>query len=213
MKDRVIALKAAASRSANPLEMDLLRHRMTVNNPMYRKEVVKKMVRRPNGLEKKILLWLHHHQIPLSYTGNFSVWVGPHVRGGWRNPDFANVEKRAALLAHGTYWHQDEKANQEEVDDYVSMVLRLLGDEQAHGPFNMTAPQPVTNAEFTRTLAGTLHRPAFFIAPAFILRLALGERAALMLEGQRVLPTKLSASGYQFKFPDLNSALNDVLSR
>ena len=98
------------------------------------------------------------------------------------------------------------------IDDYVQMVLSLLDDEQLRGPFNMTAPQPVTNAEFTRTLARVLHRPAIFAAPALVLRLAMGERASLLLEGQRVLPTRLAAAGYQFKFPDLASALNDVLS-
>ncbi len=99
------------------------------------------------------------------------------------------------------------------IDDYVQMVLSLLEDEQMRGPFNMTAPQPVTNAEFTRTLAHALHRPAIFVAPGLVLRLAMGERAALLLEGQRVLPVKLAASGYQFKFPVLVSALKDVLSR
>jgi uncharacterized protein (TIGR01777 family) len=99
------------------------------------------------------------------------------------------------------------------IDDYVQMVLSLLDDELSRGPFNMTAPQPVTNAEFTRTLAHTLHRPAIFAAPGRVLRLAMGERASLLLEGQRVLPTRLAAAGYQFKFPDLASALNDVLSR
>jgi uncharacterized protein (TIGR01777 family) len=99
------------------------------------------------------------------------------------------------------------------IEDYVSMVLSLLDDEQMRGRFNMTAPQPVTNAEFTRMLAQVLHRPAIFAAPALVLRLAMGERAALILEGQRVLPARLAAAGYQFKFPDLTSALNDVLSR
>lgn len=99
------------------------------------------------------------------------------------------------------------------IDDYVSMVQRLLNDEQMRGPFNMTAPQPVTNAEFTRTLAHTLHRPAIFAAPGVVLRVAMGERAALLLDGQRVLPTRLAAAGYQFKFPDLSGALDDLLNR
>jgi uncharacterized protein len=99
------------------------------------------------------------------------------------------------------------------IEDYVEMVLRLLNDEQMHGPFNMTALQPVTNAEFTRTLAHALRRPAFFAAPGLVLRLVMGERAALILEGQRVLPTRMVATGYQFKFPDLSSALDDLLSR
>jgi uncharacterized protein (TIGR01777 family) len=99
------------------------------------------------------------------------------------------------------------------IDDYVAMVQRLLDDEQMRGPFNMTAPQPVTNAEFTRTLAHTLHRPAVFAAPGVVLRVVMGERAALLLEGQRVLPTRLAAAGFQFKFPALSSALDDLLNR
>jgi hypothetical protein len=113
-----------------------------------------------------------------------------------------------ARLGDGKHW-----MSWVHIDDYVAMVLRLLDDEQMRGPFNMTAPQPVTNAEFTRTLARTLHRPAIFAAPAMVLRLAMGERAALLLEGQRALPAKLTAAGYQFKFPDLGRALDDLLSR
>lgn len=97
------------------------------------------------------------------------------------------------------------------ISDYVAFVLHLLHDGQAHGPFNMTAPQPVTNAEFTRTLAHSLHRPAFLCAPEAVLRLAMGERAALLLEGQRVFPANLVASGGQFKFPDLAGALEELL--
>lgn len=97
------------------------------------------------------------------------------------------------------------------IEDYAQMVLRLLRDEQMRGPFNMTAPQPVTNADFTQTLASALHRPAFFTAPAMMLRLAMGERAALLLEGQRVLPAKLTTAGHQFKFARLAGALAQLL--
>jgi len=97
------------------------------------------------------------------------------------------------------------------IDDYVAQVLRLLQDAQAHGPFNMAAPQPVTNAEFTRTLAHVLHRPAFFVAPGFMLKMTMGERSALLLEGQRVLPVRLEAAGARFAFADLESALRALL--
>jgi uncharacterized protein (TIGR01777 family) len=113
-----------------------------------------------------------------------------------------------ARLGNGKQW-----MSWVHIDDYVSMVLRLLDGQQMRGPFNMTAPQPVTNAEFTRTLARTLHRPAIFAAPGMALRLSMGERAALLLEGQCVLPDKLTAAGYQFTFPDLISALNDLFER
>lgn len=97
------------------------------------------------------------------------------------------------------------------IDDYVRHVRRLLVDAQLDGPFNMTSPQPVTNAEFTRTLAAVLRRPAPFAAPSAMLKLAMGERAALVLEGQRVLPARLDAIGEGCAFPDLASALHAIL--
>ncbi|OHC90555.1 MAG: TIGR01777 family protein, partial [Sideroxydans sp. RIFOXYD2_FULL_59_7] len=97
------------------------------------------------------------------------------------------------------------------IDDYVKYLLHLLQDEQLSGPFDMTTPQPVTNAEFTRILAMVLHRPAPFSAPVAMLKLAMGERAALVLEGQRVLPARLRASGVQCTYPDLESALRAIL--
>lgn len=96
-------------------------------------------------------------------------------------------------------------------DDYVAMLLSLLHDAQASGPYNMTAPQPVTNAEFTATLAQSLHRPALFVAPALVLKLAMGERACLLLEGQKVLPSKMSAAGYHFQYAHLRDALDNLL--
>ena len=90
------------------------------------------------------------------------------------------------------------------------MVLRLLRDEQTHGPYNMAAPNPVTNAEFTAALAAALHRPAFFVAPAALLKLAMGERASLLLEGQRGLPKKMEAGHFRFTFPTLEGALRDL---
>ena len=97
------------------------------------------------------------------------------------------------------------------IADYVASVLRLLNDGQARGPFNMTAPQPVTNAEFTRALAESLHRRVFLFAPEPVLTLVMGERAALLVEGQRVFPAKLVAEGGVFKYPDLAGALDDLL--
>lgn len=97
------------------------------------------------------------------------------------------------------------------IDDYVAMVLRLLHDARANGPYNMTAPQPATNAEFTAALAKALHRPALFAAPALLLKLAMGERACLLLEGQKVLPGKMTAAGYRFQFADLDDALGNLL--
>lgn len=97
------------------------------------------------------------------------------------------------------------------IDDYVAMVLRLLNDASLNGAFNMTAPAPVTNAEFTQTLAQALHRPALFVAPSFVMKLAMGERACLLLEGQRVIPKRIQSSDFQFAHPRLDGALQDLL--
>jgi len=97
------------------------------------------------------------------------------------------------------------------IDDYVAMVVRLLNDASLNGAYNMTAPAPVTNVEFTQTLAQALHRPALFVAPSFALKLAMGERACLLLEGQRVIPKRIESSGFQFTHPRLDGALQDLL--
>jgi hypothetical protein len=98
------------------------------------------------------------------------------------------------------------------IEDCVAIMLRLLRDDQTHGPYNVTTPQPVTNAEFTRTLASVLHRPAPFVVPAALLRLSMGESASLLLEGQRVLPKKLESAHYRFQFPELRGALENLLN-
>lgn len=97
------------------------------------------------------------------------------------------------------------------IDDYVALVLRLLTEPGAIGIFNMTAPKPVSNKEFTDTLAKTLCRPAFLFAPALALKLGLGERAYLLLGGQRVIPAKAQALGYEFIYPELDGALKSLL--
>ncbi|HQF86682.1 MAG TPA: TIGR01777 family oxidoreductase [Acidobacteriota bacterium] len=99
-------------------------------------------------------------------------------------------------------------------DDVVGAIHHALMDPDVIGPVNVTAPTPVTNADFTRTLATVLRRPAVLPVPAAALRLAFGELAdALMLYGQRALPGRLLAAGYVFRFPDLESALRHELGR
>jgi len=96
----------------------------------------------------------------------------------------------------------------------VGMVRFALANSTLSGPTNAVSPSPVQNAEFTRVLAKTLHRPALFPAPAFALRLALGEMAdALLLSSQRVKPSKLEEAGYKFAHPDLPAALAEVLQK
>jgi uncharacterized protein (TIGR01777 family) len=98
------------------------------------------------------------------------------------------------------------------IDDYVAIVVRLLHQAKVSAAYNLTAPQPVSNAEFTATLAGTLHRPAWLVAPAALLNLLLGERAGLLLHGQRVLPDKISIAGYQFRYASLGAALHNLFA-
>lgn len=100
------------------------------------------------------------------------------------------------------------------LDDAVGAIHHALITESLAGPVNAVAPSPVTNAEFTRTLARVLRRPAIAPLPVFAARLAFGEMAdALLLASQRVLPDRLQATGYGFRFPDLEGALRHLLGR
>jgi len=99
------------------------------------------------------------------------------------------------------------------LEDAVEITRLTIVDERLAGPVNVVAPNPVRNAEFTRVVASALHRPAIFPAPAFALRLALGEMAGpLLLSSQRAIPEKLLAAGYQFRSDDFSSALRAMLS-
>jgi uncharacterized protein (TIGR01777 family) len=96
--------------------------------------------------------------------------------------------------------------------DVVGVIRYALENVAVTGAVNVVAPQPVRNAEFTRELARAMHRPAIFPAPAFALRLALGEMAdALLLSSQRVKPAFLERERYPFLHPDLPSALATIL--
>jgi uncharacterized protein (TIGR01777 family) len=96
--------------------------------------------------------------------------------------------------------------------DLVGIFLLALDNPQAQGPINGTAPNPVTNKEFSKALGRALHRPSFLRTPKFMLRVMLGEVAGLVTTGQRVLPRKALALGYPFQFPDIDGALRDVLA-
>jgi uncharacterized protein len=99
-----------------------------------------------------------------------------------------------------------------DLEDEVGAIQHLLTVDSIHGPVNLVSPNPVRNAEFTKTLASVLHRPAIFPVPAFAARLAFGQMAdELLLASQRVLPTKLTSSGYEFQRADLRSALEGIL--
>jgi len=95
------------------------------------------------------------------------------------------------------------------IDDVAGIYLAAI--DGATGVFNATAPQPVTNAEFTRALGRALQRPTFLPVPTPALRLMLGEGADMLLSGARVLPTNMLASGYRFRFTTLDDALRDLM--
>jgi len=98
------------------------------------------------------------------------------------------------------------------LDDAVGSVRFMIENESFSGPVNIVSPRPVQNAEFTRVLASILHRPAILPAPAFALRLALGELAdALLLASQRVEPERLGAAGYPFRFNHVEPALRAAI--
>jgi uncharacterized protein (TIGR01777 family) len=99
------------------------------------------------------------------------------------------------------------------LDDVVGAIGHLLERGDLAGPVNVVAPVPVTNAEFTKTLGRVLGRPTVLPVPAVALRLALGEMADAVLASARVRPERLVATGYRFRFPELEDALRHVLRR
>ena len=96
-------------------------------------------------------------------------------------------------------------------EDLITIVEILLNASELEGNFNATAPQPVTNAEFSACLANNLHRPAIFPVPAIVLKLLLGEMSELLLGGQKVLPERLIEQGFPFQYKSLDSALKAIL--
>jgi len=95
--------------------------------------------------------------------------------------------------------------------DIVALIRWLSADDNASGAYNGTAPNPVTNTDFAKTLGHALHRPAFLPMPAFALRLLLGEMAQMLLTGQRVVPARVRAGGFQFNYSELPAALAAIL--
>ncbi|MGW3424830.1 TIGR01777 family oxidoreductase [Streptomyces phaeochromogenes] len=94
--------------------------------------------------------------------------------------------------------------------DHVAALRYLIDSEALSGPFNLTAPEPLTNREITAAMGRVLHRPAVFAVPAPVLRLVLGEMAQEVLGSQRVVPTRLLESGFTFAFPGIEEAVRAV---
>jgi uncharacterized protein len=98
-------------------------------------------------------------------------------------------------------------------EDMTGVLLLALDNNEAVGPLNGTAPNPVTNRDFSTALGKALHRPSFMPTPGFVLRAMLGESADVITTGQRVLPKRTMALGYQYKFPTIDAALADIVGK
>jgi hypothetical protein len=100
------------------------------------------------------------------------------------------------------------------VQDVVGAIHHIVKNDLLQGPVNLVAPRPVTNAEFVKTLAGVLSRPAIFPLPAFAVKAVFGEMGEeLLLASQKVEASKLIRSGYPFRFRDLKTSLQDILKK
>jgi hypothetical protein len=108
-------------------------------------------------------------------------------------------------LGSGRQWipwiHLDDLAN----------LYAFAVENQVRGPLNGSAPNPVTNADFTRALAAAVRRPAIMPIPAFAMKLLYGEMAAILFDSQREVPTAAEAAGFRFRFPQLPAAFADLL--
>jgi uncharacterized protein len=97
------------------------------------------------------------------------------------------------------------------LDDLVSLILQALRQPNLNGVLNATAPQPVKMAELCQTLGAVLNRPSWLPVPAFALEALLGDAAKVVLEGQQVLPKRLQAEGFEFRYASIKPALQDLL--
>lgn len=96
------------------------------------------------------------------------------------------------------------------IDDEVSAIRWLIENPDASGPFNLSAPNPLPNAEFARALGKAMGRPSLIPTPGFVFQLAFGEVASIVLTGQRAIPKRLLEHGFQFRYPNAEEALRDL---
>jgi uncharacterized protein (TIGR01777 family) len=97
--------------------------------------------------------------------------------------------------------------------DEIAAIRFLIKHPEASGPFNLTAPNPLTNAAFARALGRVMNRPSLVPVPGFAFNMMFGEVATVVLDGQRVLPKKLLAAGYTFQYPEAEAALRDLYQK
>jgi uncharacterized protein len=133
------------------------------------------------------------------------------------SPDGGALKKQLPIFKSGLGGRFGKGRNWQSwisIDDEVGAIVFLLG-APVSGPVNLTAPNPVTNAEFARVLGSVLRRPTALPIPAFGPKLLLGSELAeaLLFTGQRVAPRVLEAAGYRFTHPDLEGALRSLLDK
>lgn len=130
-------------------------------------------------------------------------------RDGGALPQLARPVKLGlgAILGSGYQW-----VSWIHIDDVVRLVSFALRTPSVRGALNAVAPRPVTHAQMQRVLADTVRRPLWLKIPAFVLRALLGEMSQLLVDGQRVVPTRAGEEGFTFRFPDLQRALADLLT-
>ncbi len=96
------------------------------------------------------------------------------------------------------------------LNDYIEAVLFLLNCQECHGAFNLTAPNPVSNQQFSQQFADSLKRSVLFSTPEWVLKPVLGERSLLLFGGQQIVPSKLLKHGFNFRYPNLTDALKNI---
>ncbi len=115
------------------------------------------------------------------------------------------------LFAGGPFGNGRQVMSWIHIADEIKAIRFLIDNPTTRGVYNLTAPQAVTNAEMGKTIGKIMHRPYYLPVPGFALRLLFGEVSTVVLEGQRVLPTRLLESGYKFEYPRIDMALEDIL--
>jgi uncharacterized protein (TIGR01777 family) len=130
-------------------------------------------------------------------------------RGGGALPELSRPFK---LFVGGPIGTGQQAVSWIHLDDWVGMVMWALEHSAVSGALNLTAPSPVTNSVLAQAIGHALHRPALLPAPAFAVRLLVGEMAdAAILNGQRIVPAKAQALGYRFAYPGVDDALRQLL--
>ncbi len=97
------------------------------------------------------------------------------------------------------------------IEDLIRAYLTAIENEQYEGIYNLTAPNPTTNAGLSKALGKALHRPTFMRIPGFAVKLKLGDAAILLTSGQHALPKRLTESGFVFQFPEIETAIIDLV--